>query len=119
MYCYTKTYSHLYIFQEDKMNKVKVSWNKNSLHPDKYLVVHLKVVHACIVLLTHSTMMEVDKHMDFLLNTWFVQSGSYKTIDTFSNVELELFEEWLRVMMIQSTHKQLVKAGGFCAVSLS
>ena len=91
-------------------NHVKVVWSQKSMHADKYVSLHVKIIHACVVLLTHDC--PNHKDYDWLMRTWFLERGSFKVTDcSGGDQEVDIFEEWLRVMMMQSSHKRLVQTG--------
>ncbi|XP_065065814.1 integrator complex subunit 1-like [Rhopilema esculentum] len=88
--------------------KVHVSWSSETIHANMSANLHVRVIHASIVLLACSPLKEPNSDYGFLLNTWFPDSGNYEVRLADTGEEALLLQDWLRMKMVISGVPKLV-----------
>lgn len=90
--------------------KVHVSWSAGTLHDSMSASLHVRIIHASIVLLTCCPLSDPDAGYDWLLSTWFPDTGQYEVRLADTGEEAVILHDWLRMKMVRSGVPKLVNA---------
>jgi len=96
---------------EENPEKICVTWSSGSIHDDMKLEIHIRVLHACIVLLSHGPTIGDHNSYNVLMDAWFPQHGDYKAVYLSTGDPVEVLQHWLRMLMVRSDVPKLVEAG--------
>jgi len=90
--------------------KVHVNWGVGTLHANMSANLHIRVIHASIVLLTCSPSPDNNADYALLLKTWFPEAGQYEVRLADTGEEAVILHDWLRMKMVRSGLPQLVNS---------
>eukprot|EP00794_Sanderia_malayensis_P009153 gene9152-10125_t len=94
----------------DNQEQVYVSWSDETIHSNMSANLHVRVIHAVIVLLTTGPPCGdgQDSEYKLLLDTWFPEQGHYEVRLADTGEEAFLLQDWLRMKMVTSNVSRLV-----------